>query len=653
MINLILKRNLFRYIDIMQNTITERIFDFLKSFPPFYALTQEELYTISKNVRVIYLQKGRYTFKTGEKIHNHFYVVKDGAVGIFREEDQTLVDKCDEGDIFGLRALIRKGNYILSAKAIEESILYTVSSELLENSINTNAKANTYLLASFVTNIRNPYSNENKGSLFAQVESLKKNESSFTEVQSAQYSKNPITCLQDTAIKQAATLMASKQVGSIIITKNERPLGIITDKDLRNKVATGQFHIENPVYKIMSAPVITYPENITIAEAQIAMLQHKISHLCITKDGTPDSKLAGMLSEHDIVVIHGNNPSVLIKEIERATNAEDLKYIRLKAQKLLQGYIKQNIPVFFISKIISVINKTVTQKAITLSIQEMDTPPPTSFGWLAIGSQGRNEQLLFTDQDNALVFENVPQEQYLNTKNYFLSLSSKITHKLNDIGFEFCPANMMASNPDWCLSLDEWKHQFNNWITKPDQDKIMLCTIFFDYQLIYGNQELINEMSRSIFEAIKTYEIFLNFLGLNALKNPPPLGFFRQFLLEHSGEHKDQFDIKARAIMPLVDAARLLILSHNIKDYNNTVLRFEKLAEIEPQNKDLYASCSDAFKILLHFRTQQGLLHNNSGRYIDLKSLNKTDRLKLKGCFKPIKDIQELIKVRFNLSQML
>lgn len=160
-------------------------------------------------------------------------------------------------------------------------------------------------------------------------------------------------------------------------------------------------------------------------------------------------------------------------------------------------------------------------------------------------------------------------------------------------------------------------------------------------------------MSDSIFKSIDSYGIFLNFLALNAIKNPPPLGFFRQFLVENDGEHKDLFDIKSRAIMPLVDAARLLVLSYKIKECNNTILRFEKLIDVEPQNKELYTACIDAFKILLRFRTVQGLKHKDSGRFIDLKSLNKSDRLKLKGCFGPIRDIQELIKVRFTLSQML
>ncbi len=637
----------------MKNTIAERIFDFLKDFPPFNVLSKEQLLTISKNVKVIYVENETYVFKQEEKPHDSFYVVKDGAIGIFREKDNILMDECDEGDIFGLRALIGKNNYLLSAKAIEESIIYSISAHLLKEIITTNSEANKFLLASFATNTRNPYSNEEKGTLFANDESTLISKNNLTEVQSAQYSKNPVTCDANTSIKEAANIMTSSRVGSIIITKNNQPKGIITDKDLRTKIATGIFSIKDKVETIMSFPVITYPENITVAEAQIAMLQHKITHLCITKDGTPNSDLKGILSEHDIVVIHGNNPSVLIKEVKRAKSAEDLKYIRDKAENLLSGYLEQNVPIFFVSKIITAINDAITKKVIAISLQEMDQEPPTTFGWLAIGSQGRKEQLLLTDQDNALVFEDVSKEKHPEVQKYFLELSKNITEKLHHIGFEFCPADMMASNPKWCLSISEWKKQFNNWITKPDADKIMLCTIFFDYDLIYGNKYLVNEMSESIFQSIEKYEIFLNFLALNAIKNPPPLSFFRQFLVEHGGEHKDQFDIKARALMPLVDAARLLILSNNIKDFNNTIFRFEKLAELEPQNKDLYESCISAFKILLRFRTQQGLKNKDSGRFIDLNLLNKADKLKLKGCFKPIHDIQELISVRFKLAQLM
>lgn len=635
----------------MKNTIAERILDFLKGFPPFDALTYEQLLSIASQVKVLYLEKDSYVFKQNEALHDSFYVVKDGAIGIYRET--SLVDECDEGDIFGLRALIRKDQYLLDAKAIEESIVYSMSSKVLEEIIITNPKANQFLIASFATNTRNPYSEEYKGSLFANETFLKPNTNSFTEVQSANFSKNPIVCKAHTIIKDASLVMSQRKVGSIVITQNKQPIGIITDKDLRNKIATGLHAISEEVENIMSSPVITFPPTITVAEAQIAMLKNDISHLCITKDGTPNSELIGILSEHDIIVIHGNNPSVLIKEIKRATSAEDLKYIRQKAQELLNNYIEQHIPISFIANVISAINDAITKRVIAISIDEINQEPPVSFAWLAIGSQGRKEQLLLTDQDNALVFEDVSEENKENITAYFIKLSKAINDKLNTVGFELCPADMMASNPKWCLPVTDWKAQFKNWITHPDEDKVMFCNIFFDYDMVYGNHQLVDEMSSSIFEAIDSYEIFLNFMGRNALKNPAPLSFFRNFLVEDSGEHKDQFDIKARAIMPLVDAARLLVLSHNIKDVNSTIGRYKKLADTEPQNKDLYDSCISAFRILLRFRTQQGLKNNDSGRFINVNNLSKADRLKLKGCFKPIKDIQEVLKIRFKLSQLL
>ncbi|APY07217.1 nucleotidyltransferase [Winogradskyella sp. J14-2] len=628
------------------NTIAERIFDYLKGFPPFNLLTKEQLLSISKSVDVIYLENNRFLFEIGQPVVNQFYVVRDGAIGLFGSNN-NLVDKCDEGDIFGLRALLRKGEYKLNAKAIEESIIYSISLENLETFITPNSKANKFLMTSFASNVRVKTSEDNDF-----VQALQ-HSSEYTYLQTADYSKNPITCQVRTTIKKAASIMTNKHVGSIVIVENNKPIGIITDKDLRIKIATGMYSIEDAVTSIMSSPVITYPETITVAEAQIAMLKHKITHLCITKDGTNNSELTGILSEHDIIVLRENNASALIKEIKRSRTAEQLRDIRQRTEKLLVRYLEQDIPIDFISRLVSAINDSITQRIIEFSIAKVNIEPPTQFAWLSIGSQGRQEQLLMTDQDNALVFEDVEADEYENIKAYFLKLSNIINKGLETIGFELCPAKMMANNPKWCLSLSEWSKQFNNWITTPDQDNLMLCTIFFDYEYVYGKKEIVGKLSESIFKSIENRSIFLTYLGRNALQNPPPLSFFRQFLVEDDGEHKDQFDIKARAMMPLVDAARLLILSHNIKAINNTLERYEKLIELEPQNKDTYLFCIEAYKNLLTYRTKQGLKQNDSGRFINLEALDKGNRLQLKQSFKAVKEVQELIKIRFKLTQIL
>ncbi|SHH62910.1 DUF294 nucleotidyltransferase-like domain-containing protein [Winogradskyella jejuensis] len=626
------------------NTIALRINDFLKDFPPFNLLTKSQLIEISKAVDVHYLENGSAIFDINQPIEQYFYVVKNGAIGLFDQNNQ-LIDQCDEGDIFGLRALIRKGTYILKAKAIEESVLYSISSELLNTYITTNAEASQFLMQSFVANTK--VINNSEDSVIITNDVL------YSDLQSVDYSKHPITCSKITTIKEASIIMTDNHVGSIVVVEQERPIGIITDKDLRTKIATGKHKINDLVSSIMSSPVITYPKTITVAEAQIAMLRHKITHLCITEDGTVNTKLIGILSEHDIIVLREHNASSLVKEIRRSKSSEQLKNIRNRAQDLIERYLDQNIPIDIVARIISSINDAITKRIIDIALSKMPSKPPAEFVWLSIGSQGRQEQLLLTDQDNAIVFEDVDAQDYDKTKTYFLELSDFITKDLEAVGFELCPAEMMANNPKWCLSVTEWSDQFHKWITTPDQNSLMLSTIFFDYDNVYGDKTLVKQLSERIFQSIESNDIFLTYLGRNALQNPPPLSFFRQFLVEANGEHKDYFDIKARAIMPLVDAARLLILSHNIKSVNNTIERYEKLVELEPQNKDTYLFCIDAFKDLLRFRTEQGLANKDSGRFIDLESLSKGNRLKLKRSFKAVKSIQELITTRFKLSQLM
>tara|TARA_B100000809_G_C15139668_1_gene532539 strand:+ start:2475 stop:4388 length:1914 start_codon:yes stop_codon:yes gene_type:complete len=637
----------------MKNTIAERISDFLKSYPPFSLLSEKELNTISKEIEVLYLEKGKYIFKKENEPQPLFYIVNKGAVKLTQEDEgiQNIIDICDEGDIFGLRPLMTKENYLMNAETNEESILYGIPLHIFKPLSEKNKNVKNYLITSFASNIKDTSIIEDRGNTSSYIK--KENNSDLFNLQNAKYTKRPITCRSDTTIKDIAITMRDMKIGAMVVARNKKPIGIITSKDLRDKVATGDFKISNKAKEIMSSPVITSTEDITIPEAHISMLKNSASHICITKDGTPKSKLTGILSLHDLIVSLGNNPSVLIKEIKRSKKSKHLRKIREKVDLLLKTYLEQELPFAHILNIISEINTAIIYRSIELCLKKMDTDPPVKFTWIALGSQGRREQLLLSDQDNALIFEDVPKTKFKETQEYFINLSIKVVKYLNTIGYEYCPADMMASNPKWCTSLSEWRKQFDNWILNPDGARTLLSSIFFDYEFIYGEKELTEKLSKSLFKTINEHPFFLSKLGKDVIDKPSPIGFFRQFIVETNGDHQEVFNIKIRALMPLIDAARILILSHNIKDSNNTLNRYKKLAELEPRNEDIYTSCARAFRTLLKFKTEQGILNNDTGKLINLELLSKTEKLKLKRAFKPIKEIQELLIIRFNLKQII
>lgn len=636
----------------MKNTIAERIIDFIKNFPPFDQLSKEDLFIIAKETTITYLEKGQTVYATGHAPHDKFYLIHKGAIALKKEINGKLetIDRFDEGDIFGLRPLFAKENYATDAIAEEESILYNIPLGIFKPLIVQNKNIVDFLIGSFASNTENPFSKELHGTLYYDRLALVEDDKELFELQPVRYVKKVITAPANTKIKDLAKLMRRHHIGSVIIEDHDLPKGIVTNADLRNKVITGDQSIEAPVSQIMSAPVLCHQKGVSISQAQLTMMKHHVSHLCITADGTPNTKIIGVMSQNDINVMRASSPTALMKAINRSNSTKALKHIRKRINVLLEGFVEQNIPFTQTSKIIFELNDAIIKRTIVRCISKMDLDPPVPFAWMSMGSQGRKEQLLQTDQDNAIVFENVTIEELENVRNYFLSLAKKVNKRLHAIGFDFCPADIMAKNPRWCLSLEEWKNQFNQWTSNTGADEILLSSIFFDFDITYGDAHLTDQLSDHIFKITKNNAMFTSKLAASALRSASPLGFFRQFLVEQDGAYKDFFDIKKRAIMPIVDAGRLFALVHQIKNINNTAERFERIAGLFPEDKEFYLSCSYTAKALLKFRTKHGLLHNDSGRFIELSALTKEEKIKLKRCFKTIARVQELIKIKFNIS---
>jgi CBS domain-containing protein len=308
----------------------------------------------------------------------------------------------------------------------------------------------------------------------------------------------------------------------------------------------------------------------------------------------------------------------------------------------LNNTIKSNIS----GEIIFAINK----RAIELAILDLGSPP-SRFAWLSIGSQGRKEQLLLTDQDSILVFEDVAADKYRDVKDYFIKLSKRTTAILEKVGFMTCPNGHMASNMSWCKSLSDWIKQYNSWMKTPGEQSNEISSIFFDYEIVFGENKIEDSLTETIFNNVKNNNLFFDYLGNDALRKNPPLNFFKKFNLEEEGENKGKFDIKNKAIMPLVDGARLFSISLNLRGINNTFSRFKQLALVDPKFSEVYLNCADAFLILSKFRTLEGLKNDNSGDFINIDELTKVEKERLKNALMPMKELEDLIKDKFQLTQ--
>jgi CBS domain-containing protein len=635
------------------NTIAENIANFLKEYPPFDNLTFLELSAIATNIRVLNLEKNETLFQINDKLHDCFYVVASGVINlsVIADAEETLLNKCHEGDVLGLRPFFAKNNYMMTAKSREDSIVYGIPITTFRPFVANNPDVLNFLLESFATNTWNPKEKESlRGKLANDNVFNLDQKSEMQYFQSLDYNRSPLTTTINDTAKDVALLMTENLSTSVVVCDNHLPIGIVTHADMCSKIATGQFPLTVTMKAIMSSPVVTVVENISLAEAQLMMLKNNVTHLCVTLDGTDKSVIKGIISEHDLIIAQANNPGVLIKEIKRASSAKDLKNIRERLTELIQNSIHKNIPLSNINNIASEINSAILKRAVELSILELGSPL-ARFVWLSIGSQGRKEQLLLTDQDSILIFEDVIPDKYRDVRDYFLKLGKRTTAILEKVGYEFCPNGHIASNMLWCKSLTDWTKQYDSWMNTPGENSNDLSSIFFDLELVFGEKKIFEAIENVIEKNLEHNSLFFDFLGNDALRKNSPLTFFKKFALEEEEPYKGKFDIKTRALMPLIDGARLFALHFNIKGLNNTYLRFKQLAIIDSKNADIYLNCAEAFLTLSRFRVNEGLKNENSGQYINMYELSKLDKEKLKNALAPMKDLEELIKSNFKLTQ--
>jgi CBS domain-containing protein len=641
------------------NVIVHRVAEFLKRFPPFSFLSKEVLEKVATAVEIRYLEKDETLFRQGQPADSHFYILKEGSIILTEslEAGEEIRDQCDEGDVFGVLALLGKRPYVLSAIVQENSLIYAIPVSVFEVVLEQNSRVALYFAAGFASGqvvVRQDLSAGQKARGAFKNEARDHSLMIFSDQSEIKFSEKVLTCSPEQTVQQAAAMMAEKHVSSIVICREDLlPLGIITDKDLRSKVVAKGIPLDTVTAQVMSTPILTRRRDASFSDLYLTMIKNRLHHLILTEDGTSQSAVSGIISDHDVLLSMGNSPAVLIHGLMNTLDLKEMRQIRDQAEQMLLYYLDNELTMDFVASVMTEVNDIIIKQALRIAenslASEDEVLRTIPFCFLSLGSEGREEQLLRTDQDNALVYEDVPEALAEEAHAYFLKLGTAMVEVLLACGFASCPGDIMASNPKWVQPMSKWKSYFSEWIIRPTEEAILSATIFFDFRPVAGNLRLGETLSLHIYEEIQNKKIFLNFLAKNALMNPPPLGFFKGFVVEKSGEHENEFDIKSRAMMPLADLARLLVLSHGVIGVNNTFKRFDRLAELEPNYEALFKQAAKAYEILMRTRALEGLKNQSSGRFIQPESLGKLERQLLKNTFSPITELQSIVKVRFQL----
>ena len=641
----------------MANTISQRIFDFLKGFPPYNMLPKQQLMYVSEQVNILYVQPQETVFTSGEENKNNIFIVYKGAIQLSRVENGTekLFNKCDEGDTFGIRQIFGDEKYVYTAIAEEESLIYTIPISVFRPLMEQFPKMTVYLANAFA-----------KNAIFSENPLLKNARSADENIKTqvflsveidTQNIRKAITASAQTTIKMIAQLMTKHRTSTVVIIDSKNaPIGIVSDSTLRKRIAQGLFNEDEVAQLIMRSPAACVKPNLTLADVQIQLIKKRIRSVCVTEDGTSHSTLIGIISEHDLILAHGYNPAVILREIQNATDVQGLKNIMNRSSELLRTYLEREVSISFTAGIFAELYDALTEKAIEMAHSKLFETNQSAFEiinthkycWFVLGSHGRREQLVRTDQDNALIFENFEFDNLETTRNAFILFAEGVTFILNEAGFEYCKGNTMASNKSYCLSLEEWKNLFTHWISEPTEENLLNAKIFFDLRAVFGEMNFVDQLKEVMWDECVKTPYFLAQLAKSSLQNQAPLGFFRNFLVEKSGEQKNTLNIKNRAMVPITDAARLLALANRI-ERTSTLNRLRLMSEIEPQNTDLFQEVQEAYGSLMRFRALNGLEHGDNGRFINPQNLNKLERLLLRHSFMPIEPLQELIRVKFAL----
>lgn len=627
--------------------VNEDIIEFLRNVTPFQDLSDTAIANVVRNISTESYPKGFMILRQDGPASEYLRIIKKGAVKVFVKSDEgeeIALDFRGVGDSFGFLSLVSSDKSRANIVAIEDTTCYVIGKETVLNLLETTPAFTEYFCVSFI--------NKHLDKTYHEMRSKSLNYSGgdrllFTTPVGELATKEVITALEDITIKEAAVIMSKNRISSLILVDRDRvPAGIVTDRDLRDKVTAKGRDVSGPVRDIMSVSLIKSEARDYCFEALLKMIRCNVHHLLIIDGG----RLKGVVTNHDLMMLQGTSPLSIVREIESQQSIEGLVPASQKTNRIVELLIKEGAKASNITRIITEINDRLVRKILEIAEKKFGKPP-VPYCWIVFGSEGRKEQTFKTDQDNAIIYADADTaEQETEAKRYFSEFSKSVRDGLLKCGFPLCPADYMASNPLWCQPLRSWKKYFSGWVNGPTADAILKSLIFFDFRPLHGDLSLSEGLRDSCTSLLKDQKVFLGHMANTIIKNTPPLGFLRSFQLEKSGEHKDEFDLKIKGIAPLIDAVRLFALEKGVRE-TSTVERINALRDKHTLVEEYADELENAFEFLMllriHHQYERIGLGERPDNFINPKKLSSPEKRMLKEVFGLVSRIQDVIIERY------
>jgi len=647
------------------NLIPDRIATTLRQFPPFSMLPEVEILDLAQKAKVRVLVTGEKVWSQGDPPGDQLYVLVRGRVEyLINTDGQTeLVAVRDEGDLLGLTPLLRAQPARTTANVVEDTILYGLPWRKIERLLANHDDARHYVNRHLFWTTRLGGETESMPSPTGQAvtgraKNILQAHLAGGKVIQPRSLDRLLTCPPAATIGEVAKIMASRRVPSVLVVDDARhPLGIVTQSAIVKHVVANETPKTAVASSIMASPVITVSALSSATAAILLMLRERIGQVCVTEDGTPQSPALDVFTNKDLLAQAGHHPAGLLREFRHAKTIARLRELCDEVEDITASYLDAGVSAIFLGQICAELYDELIKRLLEMAMADLFaeniTLPAVSWAWMSVGSDGRREQALRTDMDNALVFESGPNEQTDEAnRTVFLQLTKRVVNSMVECGFSRCQGGVMASNPRWCQTSAEWLAEIERIAQSTEPESLFRGIVLYDLRFVAGDPAACRPLRQAVIESVRSNNWLQRRLAELVIETPPPLNFWGKFVVERKGDRAGEFDLKGRAIAPLRDAARLLALKNGQTRRYSTGGRWEDLRRNVPALAELAKVSREAYDVLLTLRLNTAIARQDSGRFVDPSRMTKLEKARLAHAFDVVRLVQNHVRLAYRLESL-